>query len=148
MTDTKLRGLIATAVALDREVAEKTELLKVLKQELIAEAESRTEEHIPVDGKGTKWTSQGNDGCLCRVTWPGARLKASIDPTSKQGEKLLHLVGTSKLQLFTPKMLMEPVEKFRDLAREIFGGKAEKIIGLCESASAPRVEFETKQEQN
>lgn len=148
MTDTKLNRLIADAVALDREVREKSERLKELKAELVAEAESRGDEHQAVDGSagGVKWSRQGADGCAVRVIWPSPKLKSSINPTSKQGEKVVHLAGTSKLLLFTPKFFLEPVAGFRDLARMIFGGKAEKLIALCESASAPRVEFETKPE--
>lgn len=147
MTDNRLRTLIDAAVELDREVQDKTERLKELKAQLIAEAESRQEEQRSIEGSdGIKWVYNGNGGCIVRVTFPAAKLKASIDPSSKAGEKVLSIAGTSKLQLFTTRLLLEPVPSFRDLAREILGGKAEKLITLCETTSSPRVEFETKPE--
>lgn len=147
MTDYKLRQLIDRAVELDREVSEKTAALKEIKSQLITEAESRDEERVAVDGAGSKWTCAGSSGCLCRVTFPGRRLRSSVDQGSKAGTKILNLAGSAKHQLFSPEVVYKPLPDFRDLARDIIGGgAAERLIKAMEMDSAVRVEFETKPE--
>ena len=114
---------------------------------LVAEAESRADEQVRVDGAGTKWTKAGASGCLCRVTFPGRKLRSTVDPETKPGAKILQLAGTLKGVLFTPSVWYTPVKDFRDKVREVMGGGAgERLIKACETESAPRVEFETKVE--
>lgn len=149
MTDRKLQEMVAEAVEVDRQVAELTERLKRLKGDLVAEAQSRPEEHRSIEGSaGTKWTWSGSDGCICRVTFPAPKLRATVDPDSKPGRKIVDLAGTSKGVLFQSRVVYVPVPEFRDKAVEILGGKAVRLIAACETESAPRVEFETKQEQH
>lgn len=147
MTDSKLRTLIDRAVKLDRDIADQTTELKEIKAQLIVEATSRQEEQRSIEGSdGTKWTGTGNDGCLCRVTFPAPKLKSSVDPETKPGQKIIELAGTAKQTLFTPSVIYRPIEGFRDKARELLGKGAEKLIKACETESNPRVEFETKTE--
>lgn len=148
MTESKLRALIDEAVELDREVTEKSERLKTLKATLVAEAKTRDDERVAVDGAGSKWTKAGANGCLCRVTFPGAHLKSSIDPESRPGQKIITLAGTLKDRLFRATVVYRPVVTFRAQARELMGGKAEKLIRACETESTPHVEFETKVERD
>lgn len=149
MTDKKLQEMVAEAVAVDRQVAELTDRLKQLKSDLVGEAQSRPEEHRSIEGSaGTKWTWIGSDGCVCRVTFPAPKLRATIDPDSKTGRKIVDLAGTAKGVLFHSRVVYVPVAEFRDKAVEILGGKSTRLIAACETESAPRVEFETKQEQN
>ncbi len=145
MTDTKLRALVALAVGLDRELAEKSEQLKLLKAQLIAEANSRPEEQLATDGGGSSWTAPGSDGCAARVHFPAPSLKASVNGEKPAGAKLFEAVGRFKEQLFTPALAWEPVHNFRGRVRALFAGaEAVKIIRLCETSSSPRVSFETK----
>ena len=79
MTDNILKSLVTEAVSLDREINEKTDRLKELKAELVAEARSRESELASTDGGGRRWTAEGSDGCIARVTFPAPTLKAKID---------------------------------------------------------------------
>lgn len=147
MTETKLTVLVAMAVALDRELQEKTGQFKEIKRQIVAEAESREDEHETTEGGGTAWTAQGTDGCIARVNFPAPSLKSKIDRESPSGSRLLLKVGKRKEDLFTPVLSYVPVENFRERVREFFKpGEASKIIAACETKSAPRVSFETKSE--
>ena len=76
MTDNILKSLVTEAVSLDREINEKSDRLKELKAELVAEARSRESELASTDGGGRRWTAEGSDGCIARVTFPAPTLKA------------------------------------------------------------------------
>ena len=58
MTDNIVKSLVTEAVSLDREINEKSERLKELKAELVAEARSRESELTSTDGGGTRWTAE------------------------------------------------------------------------------------------
>lgn len=145
MTEQKLRQLVRDAVVLDREIAEKTEQLKQMKADLVAEAGSRPESHVPTDGGGASWTAEGADGCVARVTFPAPSLKSRVDGEGKCIEKVRAACGRLFDQLFRPAVVYRPVEGFRDQARSLLGGGAGKVIRLLESKSSPSVSFETKE---
>ena len=54
MTDNILKSLVTEAVSLDREINEKTDRLKELRAELIAEARSRESELTSTNGGGSR----------------------------------------------------------------------------------------------
>lgn len=139
--------IVAEAVALDRELKDKTKRLKELKAYLVTEALSRPlAEHVATDGGGTSWIATGNDGCIARVTFPGPQLKSSIDPATKSGYKLLAKFGDAVRKLFDKHVVYKPVDDFRALVEQEFTPRqAEKLIAECESERAPSVSFETKE---
>lgn len=146
MNESKLKSLIAEAVLLDREIADRSERLREAKKLLVAEALNRAPEHIPTSGGGVSWTAQGADGCIARVSFPAPALKAGIDADSRALEKVRLLAGRffDRLFLATPKF--RPVENFRDEAERHLGpSMARRLIGLCQSESSPRVSFETRE---
>jgi len=148
MTENRLREMVRAAVLLDREIAASTELLKAMKKDLVREAETRRDECTPTDGGGLAWTVEGNDGCVARVNFPAPSLKASVDAEKPAGAKLMEMVGSRKDDLFTPVLRWEPVGNFRERVAELFDGSvARRIIRACETESAPRVSFETKDGQ-
>ena len=139
-----LKNLVTEAVSLDRDISEKTDRLKEIKAGLVAEARSRESELAPTDGGGTRWTAEGNDGCIARVNFPAPSLKAKIDGEGKAIEKIKQLAGSVFSRLFIPAINYKPVESFRDEAAALLPkAEAKKLIKLCEGASAPRVSFET-----
>lgn len=144
MTDAKLRILVSNAVALDREIEEKEAELKAIKATLIAEAESRPEEHTETDGGGKSWTAEGSDGCVCRVSFPADSLKDKIAGEGKTIEKVKEQAGKFFNKLFQPVVSYTLVPNFRDEVKLLFGGSANKLIKLCQKESSPRVSFETK----
>jgi hypothetical protein len=144
MTTSMLKNLVTEAVSLDREINEKADRLKQLKAALVAEARRRELELVPADGGGTRWTAEGNDGCIARVNFPAPTLKAKIDGEGKTIEKIRQLVGTVFNRLFLPAITFKPVEGFREEAVALLPkADAKKLIKLCEGASSPRVSFET-----
>lgn len=144
MTASMLKNLVTEAVSLDRELNEKSDRLKELKSALVSEARSREDEFAPTDGGGTRWTAEGSDGCIARVNFPAPTLKAKIDGEGKVIEKIKQLAGTVFNRLFTPAISYKPLEGFREEAAALLAkADAKKLIKLCESASAPRVSFET-----
>lgn len=145
MTTIKLQKLVAEAVALDREIAEKTELLKALKADLITEAGTRDDEHTPTAGGGRSWLTEGADGCIARVTFPAPKLKATIAGEGTAIEKVRQLAGHAFSRLFNQIPAYKPVANFRDEAETLLGKDARKLIRACESNSAPTVNFETKE---
>jgi hypothetical protein len=143
MTDNTLKSLVTEAVSLDREINEKTDRLKELKAELVAEAQSREGELASTDSGGRRWTAEGSDGCIVRVNFPAPTLKAKIDD-GKATEKIKKLAGQAFTSLFVPTISYRLIEKFRDATTVLLPKTdANGLIKLCESASAPRVSFET-----
>ena len=141
---TFLQNIVTEAVSLDREIAEQTERLKMLKAQLVAAARERSDELTPTDGGGLRWTAEGNDGCIARVNFPAPSLKSKIEGEGRTVEKLRQLAGAVFNRLFIPTISFKPVENFRDEARALLAkGEATKLIKLCETESAPRVSFET-----
>jgi hypothetical protein len=148
MTDNILKSLVTEAVSLDREINEKSDRLKELKAELAAEARSRESELASTDGGGRRWTAEGSDGCVARVTFPAPTLKAKLDQEGKVIEKIKTLAGAAFTSLFVPTTSYRPVERFREEAAALLPkADANKLIKLCQSASAPRVSFETTERE-
>jgi hypothetical protein len=149
MTDNKLKALITEAVALDREINEKDALLKELKRQIVAEAESRPDEHADAEhGDGRAWTANGDDGCITRVNFPAPTLKSKIDGEGKAIEKIRAAAGRVFAELFVPAVSYKPCDNFRDKAEALLGKAASKLVKLCTTESAPRVSFETKETSN
>jgi hypothetical protein len=146
MNDNVLRHKITQAVSLDREIAEQTELLKAIKAELIIEARSREDQHQPTDGGGTTWSSQGVDGCAVTVAFPSPSLRSKIDGEAKGFDKIKAAAGKFFDRLLVPVLTYRPITGFRDEAQALLGKPdGRKLIKLCESATTPRVSFETKE---
>jgi hypothetical protein len=115
MTDNMLQSLVTEAVSLDREINERTDRLKELKAELIAEARSREGELASTDSDARRWTAEGSEGCIVRVNFPAAALKAKIDE-GKATEKIRKLAGQAFTILFVPTISYRPIERFRQAA--------------------------------
>ena len=145
MTTTKLRNLVTEAVSLDREIAAKTERLKVLKADLVSEAGTRPDEYTGTAGGGHSWLAEGADGCVARVTFPAPKLKATIAGDSSAIEKVRKLAGSAFARLFNQVPAYKPVAGFRDEAEALLGKDARKLIKACETNSSPTVSFETKE---
>jgi hypothetical protein len=146
MNDTKLAQTIAQAIALDREIAEKSDQLKNLKALLAAEAESRADQATPTEGGGTSTELAGADGCICRVTVAGRTLKSSIKAEGKDIVKIKDVAGRSFARLFETVLGYKPVADFRDHAVSELGAKdGTKLIRLLESPGKTTVSFETKE---
>jgi hypothetical protein len=143
MTDNMLKSLVTEAVSLDREINEKTDRLKELKAELVAEALSREGELALTDSSGTRWTAEGSDGCIVRVNFPAPTLRARVEE-GKATEKIEKLAGRAFTRLFVPTISYRPIEKFREAVAVLLPKTdANRLIKLCQNASAPRVSFET-----
>ena len=145
MTETKLKHLVTEAVGLDRTIREMEALLKDYKATIIAEAESRPEEHKPTEGGGTSLAFAGEDGSVASVAFPAPSLKAKIDGEGKAIEKIRAAAGRVFDRLFRPAVTYKPVDNFREEAGALLGKDAGKLVKLCQSESAPRVSFETKE---
>lgn len=145
MTGPALIRLVDAALALDREIKEKTAQLKDLKADLITEALSRKEERIETELGGESWTAAGSDGAIARVTFPAGKLKSSIDPDSKEGAKLIAKLGKHAKALLIPIARFKPVAEFRDLVHQLWSSAADadKVIKAFESDASPTVGFET-----
>jgi hypothetical protein len=145
MNDHKLKSTVTEAVALDREIAEKTERLKELKSDLVTEAALRPEDHTETTGGGSSCIFEGNDGCVARVTFPAKKLKSSIPGEGAAITKIRESAGKFFSHLFQQTPAYKPVAHFRETASSYLGKDAKKLIKLCESNSAPAVAFETKE---
>ncbi len=144
MTASLLRNLVTEAVSLDREINEKTDRLKELKAILAAEARTCKAELAPTDGGGSRWMAEGSDGCIARVNFPAPALKAKIAGEGKTIAKIKQVAGSVFSRLFVPTLSYKPVENFRAEAAALLPkAEANKLVKLCQSASAPRVSFET-----
>ena len=147
MTTNTLKNLIAEAVGLDRDIAEKTVRLKEVKASLALEAGVHEDEHTITQYGGATWRAEGADGCAVMVTFPTPKLASSVDPETKRGASVLELVGKQKENLFTPRLDYVLVANFReDVEKFLEKGVARKVMKLLTSESAPRVSFETKAE--
>ncbi len=144
MTASVLRDLITEAVSLDREINEKAERLKNLKAALALEAQTRKSELAPTDGGGARWTAEGSNGCIARVNFPAPSLKCKIDAEGNTIATIKQLAGSVFSRLFITTLSYKPVEGFRAQAAALLPkAQANKVIKLCQSSSAPRVNFET-----
>jgi len=146
MTTAKLQSLVTEAVCLDREIHEKTERLKALKEQLALEAETRADEATPTDGGGVSLAFEGADGCVARVTTAGATLKSSIKGEGRDIEKVKAAADRHFARLFTPLITYKPIENFREEAASLLGARdGAKLIKLCTNPGKTTVSFETKE---
>ena len=76
MTEAQLKKLVNEAVSLHRHITSHSERLKALKADLIREARLHTEEVMPTNDGGSRWTACGTDGCIARVNFPAPALLA------------------------------------------------------------------------
>jgi hypothetical protein len=146
MKDSKLEMLVTEACATDREIASRTELLKGMKAQLVAEAETRVEDHVPTDGGGWSVTFEGVDGNICRVTKPGDALKPSIDGEGKAIDMIRKVAGVHFSRLFQQAPKWKLVPNFRDQAAALIGPAASfrKLVKLVSKKTPTSVSFETK----
>lgn len=148
MNNSKLKIIVAEAVVLDRQKSEIEKRLKNYKQQLILEAQSREEEHVPTEGGGSSIRFEGADGCVAVVCFPARKLKSKIDAEGKVFDKVKTMLGNQVNRLFVPSVVYVPCEYFRDQAENILGRPdAGKLIKLCETESSPSVSFETADKQ-
>jgi hypothetical protein len=145
MNESKLKAMVSEAVELDRDIREKENRLKQLKAMLVTEAESRTDEHAETDGGGSSWQYAVDGVAAVTVSFPAPSLKSSIPGVGKTIEKVMHAAGKAFSRLFEQVPAWKPVPDFRAAAEKELGRGAAKLVKLCESASSPRVAFETKE---
>lgn len=146
MTNEKLRQLVTAAVALDREIAAKTDLLKQMKESIATEAESRQEEATPTEGGGTSLTFDGLDGCIARVTSSAATLKSSIKSDDKKLPKIKEAACGAFTRLFETDIVYRPIADFRAQVASVLDARSAKaLIKLCENPGRTTVAFETKE---
>ncbi len=117
MTDKLTEKLVARAVALDREVAEKTDELKCLKKQLVELASFDEDAQTPTDGGGWSWTAQDREGNIARVTVPAPSLKGSVEGEGELIEKVRAVAGRLFNKLFVQAPAYKLVADFRDAAR-------------------------------
>ena len=95
-----------------------------------------------------RWTAEGGDGCVARVNFPAPTLKAKIDEAGKVIEMIKELASGVFTRLFVPTISYRPAERFREEAAALLPkADANRLINLCQSASAPRVSFETTERE-
>ena len=144
MTTEKLQKLVDHAVALHREIATKTEALKALKADLIHEAEEHPEAHIENDRGGKRWTAQGSDGCVARVSFPAPGLVSEMEGKGELAQQCHEIAGEQFRNLFATVKSYQLVEDFRAQAASFLpAAKANALIAVLETESSPRVSFET-----
>ncbi|MEP6669769.1 MAG: hypothetical protein ABJF10_11485 [Chthoniobacter sp.] len=143
MNEKELQSLVDNAVALHREIAQKTEQLKALKAVLVKEARRHPKALVATENGGKRWTTKGSDGCLARVNFPAAALVSEIEAQSDLAKQLQDIAGGKFRRLFTTVKSYQLAENFRAEAAAILPErKAEALVALCENESAPRVSFE------
>lgn len=148
MNEKTMRDLVDTAVELDREIAERETKLKDIKGILIMEADEHPSDQIETDGGGRSWTLEGKTGCIARVTFPSPTLKDKISGVGKTIEKIMQAAGKRFADLFDQVPAWKPKPDFRKLLdTQLSATEARKLIKLCSTESAPRVSFETKENQ-
>lgn len=147
MKDTQLKDLVFEAISLEQNISQCTNRLKEIKTLLVNEARSREDEHVATEGGGSSWTTQSTNGCA-RVTFPGAKLKATIKGEGKCIEKIKEVAGKLFARLFIPSVTYKPVPNFRDEAAALMGRTAGKLIKLCEGDASPTVSFETTERES
>lgn len=146
MTPDKLRNLVTTAVSLDRQIADLTDQLKRMKEQIALEAESCAEDATATEGGGLSLTFEGNDGCIARVTTSAATLKSTIKGDDKKFPKIKDAACGCFGRLFETELVYKLVPEFREQALGMLAAKdAAKLIKLCESPGRTSVAFETKE---
>ena len=144
MNEAQLKKLVNEAVTLHRDIAAHSERLKVLKADLIREAQRHKEDFIITDGGGSRWTACGTDGCIARVNFPAPALVSHIDTEDETFDKILAVAGESLDELFDSRHFLKPIADFRDeVAAALPRRAAAQLIELCQVNCSPRVSFET-----
>jgi hypothetical protein len=144
MKPKEIQKLVDDAVALHREIAEKSEAFKNLKARLVQQARLQPESLVPTETGGKRWTAEGSDGCVARVNFPAPGLVSELEEDSEKMPEIRALAGDSFRRLFGIVKLFQPVEHFRAKASVLLPvPKAEALIKLCENDISPRVSFET-----
>jgi len=139
----EIKNLVDNAVALHREIAAKSEQLKRLKAHLVQQARLNPESLVPTESGGTRWTAEGGDGCVARVSFPAAGIVAEIEPDDAPTKMMQAIAGDKFRRLFKAVRIFQPVEDFRSKVGAILPAqKAQALLELCETESAPRVSFE------
>lgn len=147
MNKDKLQKLVTKAVVLHREIADKNEQLKVLKSTLIQEAKLHPKEHLPTDSGGKRWSAEGTNGCVARVSFPAAALLSEIDGKCDLIEQCKAVAGESFRKLFTPVKTYQLADDFQAEAIALLPAeKVKELTKLCEGEVSPRVSFETAKE--
>jgi hypothetical protein len=143
MTKENLQKLVDDAVALQREVATKTDALKALKAALIEEATKHPEAQQATDRGGRRWTAKGTDGCIARVSFPASGLVAEIEGKGEHEQQCHEIAGEQFRHLFTTVKSYQLVDDFRVQAAALLpAAKAEALIAVLATESSPRVSFE------
>lgn len=145
MTKTQIQSRISRCLDIQRNIAEWQKELKEHKEALTAEAESRSEEHVPTEGDGWSWTHQDAEGNCVRVTQPARKLKGTINGESKALVDIRELAGRHFMNLFIQVPAYRPVENIRDEAVALLGRDAKRLIKLITSESPTQVAFEVKE---
>lgn len=143
MNEQELQTLVDNAVALHREIAEKTEQLKALKAGLVQHAKANESALTPTETGGKRFTAKGSDGCIARVSFPAVALVSEIEAHAELAQQAHTLAGDHFRKLFTTVKSYQLVDNFRSEAiARLPARKAAALIALCESESVPRVSFE------
>lgn len=143
MKEKEIKKLVDEAVTLHREIADKSEQFKNLKRRLVQQARLHPETLVPTESGGTRWTAEGSDGCIARVSFPTPGLIADIEEHSDKLPEIQTLAGDKFRRLFSAVKVFQPVEHFRTKAAALLpASTAQSLIGLCENEIAPRVSFE------
>ena len=144
MNEKAIQQMVDTAIALHREIAAKTEQLKGLKANLIQEARSNPKAHMNTESGGKRWTANGSDGSIARVSFPAVALMPEIEADQEITRHAQLLAGDCFRHLFRTVKVYELASDFREqAAARLPAAKAKALIKLCEVESAPRVSFET-----
>ena len=145
MTTNKLRNLVTEAVSLDRQQSEIEARLAEIKEQLIAEADTRPDEHTATDGGGWSWTAEGTDGCIARITQAGPTLKSSIS-TDKDIERAKTICGPLFLSIFTVKISYKLGRDFREVATRLLGPiNAARLVKAFSARGKTTINYETKE---
>jgi hypothetical protein len=145
----ELKKLITQAVALDREINQKTELLKSFKMLLIKAAQRQKKQLQRTENGGLRWSAEGEDGTLARVNFPAPSLTAKIDAEDECFSEIKALAGKAFRHLFKPSKCYKLIAGFRSDAGGLLNPTAaKKLIALCENESKPRVSFETARRES
>ena len=72
MKENEIKKLVDEAVTLHREIADKSEHFKNLKSRLVQEARLHSQALVATESGGKRWTAEGSDGCIARVSFPAA----------------------------------------------------------------------------
>ena len=118
-----ISALVSQATSLHTEIEERESALEKVKERLLEL------------GPGKYYSLAGG-----RVTVVGP--STAMKPGPDQIAAARTLAGTMAGRLFTRQVVYRPVNGLRDIARALLSPRrAEKIIALCEVATAPQVRF-------